>query len=480
MRNFRRKLQAMIRQPLLALTAVVGGFLPLLNSVQAQPTWNVGNTVLTEYNLVTGVPLPWELLWGPDDHIWATTRVGQVLRIDPQTGIYTTVLEKTVMNGGNGEPGMLGMAMHPDWANQPQVYLVYCTGSGSTGQEKLSVFDWDGTSLVNEQVLLTLQAGGIHNGSRLLVLPDETLLMTTGDVGASSLAQDLESLQGKVLRINLDGSIPADNPFPGSYIYTYGNRNSQGLALGPNGLIYSSEHGQNSDDELNLLAPGRNCGWPTVQGMCNTAAEQTYCAANDVLEPLKTWTPCIAVNGIEYYDHPAIPEWQNTLLMAVLGGLGGQYERLSVLELDAEGTAITGETTFFSSFNQRIRDLCVNPQTGAVYLAFNGTSYPGSGPNIIKEFRNEAYIASLGIPESPDQGVRLFPNPVTDVLQWTAGETWQGAEYEVIGFSGQQLASGRVAGSTVQMSAQGWSAGMYFLRMTSTDGHQVTTTFQVQ
>lgn len=480
MRNFPLKLQAMIRRPFLALTFSLGAMLPLSESLLAQPTWNVGNTVLTEYNLVTGVPLPWELLWGPDDHIWSTTRVGQVLRIDPQTGIYTTVLEKTVMNGGNGEPGMLGMAMHPDWETTPKVYIVYCTGSGSTGQEKLSVFDWDGTSLVNEQVLLTLQAGGIHNGSRLLVLPDGTLLMTTGDVGASSLAQDLESLQGKVLRLNLDGSIPADNPFPGSYVYTFGNRNSQGLALGPNGLIYSSEHGQNSDDELNLLSPGRNCGWPNVQGMCNTASEQTFCVANDVLEPLKTWTPCIAVNGIEYYDHPAIPEWQNTLLMAVLGGLGGQYERLSVLELDAAGTTITGESTFFSSFNQRIRDLCVNPHTGAVYLAFNGTSYPGSGPNIIKEFRNEAYIAWLGIPEAPADGVLVFPNPATDELQWSTDEEWQGAEFEIIGFSGQQVASGRCAGATTRISARGWSAGMYFLRMTSPLGKRVTTTFQVQ
>jgi glucose/arabinose dehydrogenase len=470
----------MIRHHLLTISVALGGFISLQAPLQAQPTWNVGNTVLTEYNLVTGVPLPWELLWGPDDHIWATTRVGQVLRIDPQTGIYTTVLQKTVMNGGNGEPGMLGMALHPDWATTPKVYVVYCTGTGSTGQEKLSVFDWDGTSLGNEQVLLTLQAGGIHNGSRLLVLPDGTLLMTTGDVGASALAQDLESLQGKVLRLNLDGTVPADNPFPGSYVFTFGNRNSQGLALGPNGLIYSSEHGQNSDDELNLLSPGRNCGWPTVQGMCNTAAEQTFCAANEVLEPLKVWTPCIAVNGLEYYDHPAIPEWQNSLLMAVLGGLGGQYERLSVLELSSDGTAIEAESTYFSSFNQRVRDVCVNPVTGSVYLALNGTSYPGSGPNIIKEFRNEAYVESLGIARPAVGGLEVFPNPIEDVLQWTTDNAWQGAHYEVIGFNGKQLNSGSISATTMRISAADWSPGTYFLRISDSRGGAVTRTFQVQ
>jgi hypothetical protein len=299
-------------------------------------------------------------------------------------------------------------------------------------------------------------------------------------VGASALAQDLESLQGKVLRLNLDGTVPADNPFPGSYVFTFGNRNSQGLALGPNGLIYSSEHGQNSDDELNLLSPGRNCGWPTVQGMCNTAAEQTFCAANEVLEPLKVWTPCIAVNGLEYYDHPAIPEWQNSLLMAVLGGLGGQYERLSVLELSPDGTAIEAESTYFSSFNQRVRDVCVNPVTGSVYLALNGTSYPGSGPNIIKEFRNEAYVESLGIARPAVGGLEVFPNPIEDVLQWTTDNAWQGAHYEVIGFNGKQLNSGSISATTMRISAADWSPGTYFLRISDSRGGAVTRTFQVQ
>ena len=95
----------------------------------AQPTWEVGNTTLTEYNLVTGVQLPWEILWGPDDNIWMTSRKGEVLRIDPETGNYNVVLEKTVINNGSGEPGMLGMAMHPDWNNSPKVYVVYFTGS---------------------------------------------------------------------------------------------------------------------------------------------------------------------------------------------------------------------------------------------------------------------------------------------------------------------------------------------------------------
>ena len=177
----------------------------------SQTTWEVGNTTLTEYDLVTGVQIPWEILWGPDDHIWMTSRKGEVMRIEPETGNYNVVLERNVISNGSGEPGMLGMAMHPDWENSPKVYVVYCTGSAFNGDEHLSVFDWDGTSLVNEEILLTIQAGGIHNGSRLLVLPDNTLLMTAGDIGSSSLAQLEGSLQGKTLRLNLDGSVPDDN-----------------------------------------------------------------------------------------------------------------------------------------------------------------------------------------------------------------------------------------------------------------------------
>ena len=289
----------------------------------AQPTWEVGNTTLTEYNLVTGVQIPWEILWGPDAHLWMTSRKGEVLRIDPASGNYTVVLEKTVMNGGNGEPGMLGMAMHPDWDNTPLVYIVYCTGSGGNGIEHLSSFEWDGSALINEVEILNIQAGGIHNGSRLLILPDNTMLMTTGDVGSSSNSQNMNSLQGKTLRLNLDGSIPDDNPFPNSLVYTFGNRNSQGLALGENGIIYSSEHGQNSNDEFNIVTAGGNYGWPNVEGFCNTSAEQTFCVENYVIEPLEAWSPCIAVNGIEFYNHEAIPEWQNSVLMSVLGGLGG-------------------------------------------------------------------------------------------------------------------------------------------------------------
>ena len=446
----------------------------------SQTTWEVGNTTLTEYDLVTGVQIPWEILWGPDDHIWMTSRKGEVMRIEPETGNYNVVLERNVISNGSGEPGMLGMAMHPDWENSPKVYVVYCTGSAFNGDEHLSVFDWDGTSLVNEEILLTIQAGGIHNGSRLLVLPDNTLLMTAGDIGSSSLAQLEGSLQGKTLRLNLDGSVPDDNPIADSYVYTIGNRNSQGLALGANGIVYSSEHGQNSNDELNIVTAGGNYGWPNVEGFCNTIGEQAFCEENDVIEPLEAWTPCIAVNGIEYYNHEAIPEWQNSILMAVLGGLGGQYERLSVMHLSDDGLSVTGEDQFFSSFNQRVRDVAVNPYTGSVYVAFNGTSYPGNGPNIIKEFRNESFASSLSDDLQIGATIKAFPNPANDNIRIDWDMPMTQGEFEVYSYNGQLIKRGTLNGanSSLVLDTSDWSAGSYFVRAVHATG-TVTATFQV-
>ncbi len=451
----------------------------------AQPTHEVGNTTLTELDLVTGVVVPWEILWGPDDHIWVTERRGKVLRINPETGNTSTVLDLSdeISNGGNGEPGMLGMAMHPDWENTPQVFIVYNYGQSWDIKQRLSAFTWNGSELEDEEFLLTsMPGGGIHNGSRLLVLPDNTMLMTTGDVGNGNSAQNMQSLSGKILRINLDGSIPADNPFgPNSYIYSIGHRNAQGLCLGPNGLVYSSEHGAQTDDEFNIIEAGRNYGWPEVQGFCDNLPqsggnETSWCEEWDVVEPLVAWTPCIAVNGIEYYTHEAIPEWQGKVLMAVLGGLAGNAERLTVLEMNGDGTEIIGQEQYFSAFNQRIRDVAVNPYTGAIYVAFNGPSYPGSGPNIIKEFRNMDFVSVTENPDAHSPFVNLFPNPVEDRLKFEFSDDFLGTSFRIYSFEGKEMGRYVVAENNVSLSVADWASGKYYLTATTPLG-TITKTF---
>ena len=443
----------------------------------AQDTWDIEGTILTEYDLVTGLQVPWEILWGPDDMIWATTRPGDVVRIDPETGSYSNVLNLNVYDGDNpnpGEPGLLGMVMHPDWDTNPQVYLVYNSGtSWSNASERLSVFDWDGTALINEEVLLTIDAGGIHNGSRLLILPDNTLLMSTGDTGdGGASSQNLNVKNGKMLRLNLDGSVPDDNPWPNSYVYSWGHRNSQGLCLGPDGTIYSSEHGQSNWDEFNIIEAGRNYGWPNVEGHCGGASEEAFCEEHNVREPLRAWAPCIAVNGIEYYNHPAIPAWDHCILLSVLGGLGGQYERLSILHLSEDGLSVESEDQYFSEFNQRVRDICVNPNTGAVYMALNGPYYPGSGPNIIKEFR-PGVIDGINTIEADHVDALIYPNPASDVVTIEVSESLIGGTYQLIDYSGRTAVTGSINSLSSQLNVTELARGSYYLLMQN--GTQIIT-----
>ncbi len=417
------------------------------NATNAQTTYTLEEgTVLTQTDLVTGLYRPWEIVWGADDYIWCTLRNGKVLHVDPLTGNYTTILDITsVVPGdgqpGDGEPGMLGMCLHPDFLNTPKIFIVYNYESGNNIEERLSCFEWDGINLTNEDILIDEIPGyWIHNGSRIIITPDNKILMSTGDTGdGGDSSQDLDALNGKMLRVNLDGSIPSDNADPTTYTYSFGHRNPQGLCVGPTGIIYSSEHGQSNNDEFNIIEPNRNYGWPTVQGACNTANEQIYCDANNVKEPLMEWSPCVAVNGIEYYNHEAIPEWSNSIIMGVMGGLSGtsgSNDRVSVLHLSDDGLSIDTETKYFTTLNQRFRDVCVNPYTGAVYVAVNGASYPGSGSNKILEFRNLAFNSVLEPSPTVGQDLNVYPNPASNVLNLEVSVSLVNSTLQLFSFNG--------------------------------------------
>jgi len=296
-----------------------------------------------------------------------------------------------------------------------------------------------------------------------VISPDSKIFMTTGDVGSSDLSQDQGAINGKLLRINLDGSIPNDNPNPSSYVYSYGHRNSQGLTFGPNGLLYSSEHGAQSSDELNLIEVDRNYGWPNVEGACNTSIEQNFCQAFDVREPLIEWSPCVAVNDLAYYNSPAIPEWEGKLLMAVLGGFV-KDPRLSVITLNEDGTEILAEDKYFDDYG-RIRDICVSPQ-GVIYFATNGPNYPGSGPNKIISYTSNVIINTDDIKESKSH-ITLYPNPIKTSQQMTLDSDLSlvGGSYQIIGYDGKVYLGGEVSGKKVTVSTDGLVSGQYYIRV---------------
>jgi glucose/arabinose dehydrogenase len=379
-------------------------------TANAQGTVAVGNTTLTVRNVISTLNVPWEIIWGPDNFIWMTEREGIISRLNPQTGQKNIILDIQSSVYSQSESGMLGLALHPDFPTTPYLYTVYTYAVSGNVKEKVVRYTYNGTTLVAPMTLLDgINGNSTHAGARLYILPDNTMLVTTGDYQNQPSAQDLTSLNGKILRLNLDGSIPADNPFPNSYVWSFGHRNAQGVLLHPNGNLYISEHGPTSDDEFMIAKKGRNHGWPTVAGFCDDAVlEAPFCTQNNVVEPLKAWTPTIAPSDIFYYNHPAIPEFQNTILMTVL-----KDKMLTRLTLNAAGDSVTNTTNFFTNQFQRLRDICMSPD-GTLYLATNGANWSNTDPNTHKivELKNNAFVANHSISTDNTKTILVANNPV--------------------------------------------------------------------
>jgi glucose/arabinose dehydrogenase len=348
---------------------------------------------------------PWEILWGPDNHIWFTERAGKVNRLNPETGEVTLVATIPGVRA-ESESGLLGMTLHPDFEISPFVFLAYTYNLNGNFAERIVRYTYSNGTLSGPLTLLDgIKGNFIHDGCRLLIAPDKTLFITTGDAGDQSLPQNKNSVNGKVLRINLDGTIPADNPFPGSPVWSFGHRNAQGLVISPKGIMYSSEHGPNTDDEINIISKAQNFGWPNVHGYCNTDAEKEFCTANNVVEPITAWTPTIAVCGLDYYNNDAIPEWQNSLLLTTLKG-----SQLILLKLDEAGTKITGQQVVLDGFG-RLRDLCVAPD-GRVFV-----STSNGGNDKIIEIKNDPGTSVKT--DSPDSGFDIKISPAPSQAQST-------------------------------------------------------------
>ncbi|MBA2347965.1 MAG: PQQ-dependent sugar dehydrogenase [Solirubrobacterales bacterium] len=211
--------------------------------------------------LVTGLEVPWGLAFLPDgDALVSERTTGKILRISAD-GREEEIMTVPDVATGQGEGGLLGLAVSPTYDQDNLVY-AYFTSAGA-GDNRVVRFELGGEP---EVVLDGIDAAGIHNGGRIAFGPDEKLYVSTGDAGDTGSAQDRESLNGKILRVEPDGSVPADNPFPGSLVYSLGHRNVQGLAWDSGGRLWAPEFGQNTFDEVNLIEAGKNYGWPEVEG----------------------------------------------------------------------------------------------------------------------------------------------------------------------------------------------------------------------
>lgn len=306
---------------------------------------------------------PWEIIWGEDDHIWMTEREGKISRIDPATG--KTTFSFTIPDvEANGEGGLLGMALHPAFARNGFLYAVYDYRNAGIYKEKLVRFTYANNTLNNPAVLLDgIEANSNHDGSRLWITNEANpkIFMTTGDALDHSLPQNVNALNGKILRLNIDGTIPPDNPFPNNPVWSYGHRNPQGLVM-VNNILYSSEHGPDIEDEINIIEKGRNYGWPDVKGPCD-GTESVFCATNNVKEPIwSSGNATIAVCGLDYYNYNLIPQWKNSLLMMTL-----KNSSVRQMKLSDDGRTIVETQVFFKDQWGRLRDLCISP-AGKVYV----------------------------------------------------------------------------------------------------------------
>lgn len=316
--------------------------------------------------VAANLQIPWSLAFAPDGRLFVTERPGRVRIVRGGTLLPQPALVVGDV-AAQGEAGLLGIAVHPSFATNRFVYLVYTAQRGSSGTivNRLVRYRELNDTLSEGVVLLdNIAAASIHDGSRLRFGPDGKLYMTMGDASSPQLAQDLASLNGKLLRLNDDGTTPGDNPY-GSPVYSSGHRNPQGFDWHPqSGDLWETEHGQTGNDEVNLIERGRNYGWPVIEGA------QTMTGME---RPILAFSPSIAPSGASFYNAAAFPAFRQNFFFATLRG-----EHLHRVRFDAANPRrVASEERLLEGRFGRLRDVVVGPD-GALYICTSNRDGRGS------------------------------------------------------------------------------------------------------
>lgn len=322
----------------------------------------VGGKTLAVDTFVDGLEVPWSLAFTSPTRLLVTERPGRV-RVVANGRLEPRPLATLADVEARAESGLMGLVLAPDYATSRLLYLAYAYDTPSGPRVRIVRFRDDGDRLSGRFVLLEgIPAAQYHAGCRLRFGPDGKLYATTGDATEGRIAQDLKILGGKTLRLNPDGTIPADNPFPGSPVYSYGHRNSQGLDWDPiSGIQFQTEHGPSGfdgpggGDEVNIVEAGKNYGWPIVHH------RETR---EGMVSPLLEYTPAVAPSGASFCRCPLLPSFVNDFFFATLRG-----ERLIRVRLDPKDRRRVAETeALFTDVYGRLRDVEPGPD-GALYVA---------------------------------------------------------------------------------------------------------------
>ena len=304
--------------------------------------------------IATGLEIPWSLAFAPDGRLFITERPGRV-RIFANGQLQTEPALVLTDVFTSGESGILGLALHPEFATNHFVYLTYTATSPNGAVARLVRFREVGNRLAEPAVLLDdVPAANIHNGSRVKFGPDRLLYVTFGDVSVPSNAQDVAALNGKILRFNADGTSAPGNRF-NSPVYSYGHRNPQGLAWHPlTRDLWETEHGATGNDEINVIDSGANYGWPVIEG-----AE----TRPDMRAPIDFFAPSVAPSGADFYTGSGIPGFRNHLFVATLRAMA--LVRVAIDGSTSRHVAYT-ERLIEGRFG-RLRDVVMGPD-GFLYI----------------------------------------------------------------------------------------------------------------
>jgi len=514
---------------------------------QSPDSYVTGAKQFTQTVLAEGLANPWEITLGPDGMIWTTERTGKrISRIDPQTGEQQVAITIDEISAPGGQDGLMGLALHPELGTgtgNDYVYAAYTyvdTEKGADPQVedpespyyelytkivRLTYNEADGTLGESMDLITGLPASNDHNSGRLKFGPDGKLYYTLGDQGnnqganvclpieAQRLptaeevgAEDYVAYVGKSLRLNLDGSIPEDNPeLDGvqSHVFTYGHRNMQGIDFGPDGTLYATEHGPKTDDEVNILVSGGNYGWPNVAGFLddkayehanwelaeNPPCEETQFSeyeipenvphepesafTEDMVEPIATmftvdtgWNfvvadcrgvdficwPTVGVTSIQYYEggDDRIPGWGKVLLAPTL-----KRGSIYMLPLSEDGQTIEGTVERYFQTNNRYRDIAISADGKSIYVATDatglaenkdgGTTSELENPGQILVFTYEGEGDPANVQPANEQSLRGQGDAAEAGDEQAASEGAAAASGEVASFTAEQVATGKTA-----------------------------------